>query len=206
MNFVAHAVVAERLGCSSLQGFGAMVPDLANMVSVIAGSRSSPEMPAIDLDYGSSVHIATDDAFHNHPAFLALVRAAASVMDGRRHVNTAAAHVGIELLIDGWLFAQSMQSPYWAALDAGSPFCSGPWAELMAYLADDNPTRHYRSIDGCADRTWRILGGRRFLAEGRPTLAALGAGLNSVSGEVNGLVHQLVNDVVLSVDAKLLLR
>jgi hypothetical protein len=195
VNFVAHAVIAEALGCSPLEAFGSMVPDLANMVGAMTGTRSAPDVPEPELRLGSQVHIATDEAFHHHPTFVHLTRVAASAMDGRRHVNTAAAHVGIELMIDGLLLSESRAHPYPIALDAAVPFCLGPWAELMTYLVDDNPTRHYRTVTGCAERTWRILGGRRVLAQGRPTVEALTAGLNEVAAEVHAAVDDLLRDV-----------
>lgn len=195
MNFVAHAVVAEALGCSSHEVFGSMTPDLANMVGAMTGTRSAPGLPSDSLQYGSSVHNATDDAFHHHPTFVSLTRTAASAMDGRRHVNTAAAHVGIELMIDGFLLAEHGTDCYRDALAAASPFCTGSWAELMTYLVDDNPTRHYKTIDGCAERTWRILGGRRILAQGRPSIEALVSGLHGVADEVRAAVDALVPEV-----------
>ncbi len=195
MNFVAHAVIAEALGCSPLQAFGSMVPDLANMVSGMTGVRSSPDLPEQELQFGSSVHVATDEAFHHHPTFVALTRLAASAMDGRRHVNTAAAHVGIELMIDGLLLAEPRADPYPVALSVATPFCQGPWAELMGYLVDDNPTRHYRSVDGCAERTWRILGSRRVLAQGRPSIESLNTGLSEVAAEVRLALDDLLHEV-----------
>jgi hypothetical protein len=204
VNFVAHAVIAEALGCTPLVAFGSMVPDLANMVGVMTGVRSGPDVPTAELQFGSSVHVATDEAFHHHPTFVTLTRVAASAMDGRRHVNTAAAHVGIELMIDGMLLAQSRAQAYAVALGAGAPFCLGPWAELMDYLADDNPTRHYRSVQGCAERTWRILGGRRVLAQGRPTIESLNAGLNEVASEVGLAVNDLLHDVTTGARSSLL--
>ena len=195
MNFVAHAVVAEALGCSALVAFGSMTPDLANMVSSMTGTRSAPDMPSEVLRHGSSVHVATDEAFHHHPTFVALTRLAAASMDGRRHVNTAAAHVGIELMIDGFLLAENRTDSYRGALAAASPFCTGPWAELMEYLVNDNPTRHYKTIDGCADRTWRILGGRRVLAEGRPSVETLQAGLHGVARDLQAAVDGLISEV-----------
>lgn len=195
MNFVAHAVIAEALGCSPLQAFGSMVPDLANMVGAMTGVRSAPNVPAPELQFGLQVHVATDEAFHHHPIFVALTRRAAAVMDGRRHVNTAAAHVGIELMIDGFLLSESRAIPYPIALRAAAPFCLGPWDDLMTYLVDDNPTRHYRSVPGCAERTWRILGGRRILAQGRPTVEALTVGLNEVAAEVHSAMDDLLHEV-----------
>jgi hypothetical protein len=195
VNFVAHAVIADTLGCSPLESFGSMVPDLANMVGAMTGTRSAPGVPEAALTHGSSVHVATDEAFHHHPTFVSLTRMAAASMDGRRHVNTAAAHVGIELMIDGWLLDEACSGPYPVALAAASPFCTGPWAELLEYLVDDNPTRHYRTIEGCAERTWRILGGRRVLAQGRPTIEALTAGLNEVAVDVRSALDDLVHDV-----------
>ena len=195
VNFVAHAVIADALGCSPLEAFGAMVPDLANMVGAMTGARSTPNLPAEALVYGSSVHVATDEAFHHHPTFVSLTRKAAASMDGRRHVNTAAAHVGIELLIDGILLEQSRAEPYPIALSVAAPFCVGPWAELMEYLVDDNPTRYYRTIDGCAERTWRILGGRRVLAQGRPTIESLNAGLQDVAVEVGLAIDDVLQHV-----------
>jgi hypothetical protein len=195
VNFVAHAVIADALGCSPLEAFGSMVPDLANMVGAMTGNRSTPGLPIEALTHGSSVHVATDEAFHHHPTFVSLTRRAAASMDGRRHVNTAAAHVGIELLIDGFLLEQSRAEPYPIALSVASPFCAGPWAELMGYLVDDNPTRHYRTIEGCAERTWRILGGRRILAQGRPTVEALSAGLDDVAVDVHAALDDLLRDV-----------
>jgi hypothetical protein len=195
VNFVAHAVIAEALGCNPLEAFGSMVPDLANMINGMTGTRSVPDLPASELQFGSSVHVVTDEAFHHHPTFVTLTRVAASAMDGRRHVNTAAAHVGIELMIDGMLLSQSRAEPYSLALVAATPFCAGPWAELMGYLVDDNPTRHYRSIEGCAERTWRILGGRKVLAQGRPAIESLTAGLNEVASEVGLAINDLLLDV-----------
>jgi hypothetical protein len=196
VNFVAHAVVAEALGCSPLEAFGSMVPDLANMVGAMTGVRSAPNLPVASLQHGSSVHVATDEAFHHHQTFVGLTRMAAATMDGRRHVNTAAAHVGIELMIDGWLLQDSSSEPYPVALATASPFCHGPWAELIGYLVDDNPTRHYRTVKGCAERTWRILGGRRVLAQGRPSVEALTAGLREVEAEVAAAFGDLVRDVI----------
>jgi hypothetical protein len=195
VNFVAHAVIAEALGCSPLEAFGSMVPDLANMVGIMSGKRSAPDLPVSALQYGSSVHVATDEAFHHHPTFVVLTRRAAGSMDGRRHVNTAAAHVGIELMLDGLLLKESSSKPYSVALEVASPFCSGSWSELIEYLVDDNPTRHYRTIEGCAERTWRILGGRRVLAQGRPTIEALAEGLREVAADVRCALDDLVRDV-----------
>jgi hypothetical protein len=195
VNFVAHAVIADALGCSPLEGFGSMVPDLANMVGSMTGDRSAPDLPATELQFGSQVHIATDEAFHHHPLFVSLTRFAGSAMDGRRHVNTAAAHVGIELMIDGFLLSSARADPYPLALRAATPFCLGSWAELLGHLVDDNPTRHYRSVKGCAERTWRILGGRRVLAQGRPTVESLVAGLSEVASEVLEAVDGLLQDV-----------
>jgi len=102
VNFFGHAVVASwapRATPSFV--LGAMLPDFAT----ITGARSlEPAHP--ETRRGVILHHATDEVFHAAPDFLALTGLARARLqqDGlRRGSAWAAAHVGIELLIDGTL-------------------------------------------------------------------------------------------------------
>jgi hypothetical protein len=111
VNFFGHAWLAARQGDAS-PGFvlGAMAPDLLAMAgrrrearAAVAGATAAPQTSHAR---GVRFHAATDEAFHAAPTFAAAqVEAAAALRAAgvRRGPARGVAHVGLELLLDGWL-------------------------------------------------------------------------------------------------------
>ncbi|HXJ80277.1 MAG TPA: hypothetical protein VMS64_16550 [Candidatus Methylomirabilis sp.] len=104
MNFFGHATVASwDPSATAAFALGAMLPDFIAM-SGAASMRPAHE----ETRRGVALHHATDEVFHAAPDFIALMgRARADLEKGglRRGSAWAAAHVGVELLLDGTLVA-----------------------------------------------------------------------------------------------------
>jgi hypothetical protein len=161
LNWYAHAVLAERTSSDPACLLGAMLPDLA----AASGLRVAPPA-AGPLAQGLRLHALADAAFHAAPEFAALVAAGRGALEAAglpRGSARAASHVGVELLLDGWLALQrSRSAAFHAALRAA------------ARLADDaalfRPApRPDRWLALCA----RLLGGELPAAFARPQRVAL---------------------------------
>ena len=129
MNFYGHLTVATwtRPGQEDPRfGLGAMLPDFAGMVR----ARPPETRAATPLAKGIDNHHEVDAVFHRTPSFLALCRDGAGAMRGaRRGTVRAAAHIGAELFLDGWLHRRlPREAAYLASLEAGAPERGG--AEL----------------------------------------------------------------------------
>ncbi len=158
MNFNAHVLVARQVhsqvlspdpargpvGASpdgnfeDLLGLGSALPDLAS----IARCRlvRDPENPALRL--GIALHHATDRAFHDHSWFLdvqARLYDDLTVGGLGRGAARACAHVGVELLIDGYLLRTRSE----LADDVVASFRTIPIAttSLTGLAADDKQAR-----------------------------------------------------------------
>ncbi|MEO0321434.1 MAG: hypothetical protein AAF447_00615 [Myxococcota bacterium] len=139
MNFYGHLTVATwtRPGREDPRfGLGAMLPDFAGMVRARPPSTRAPS----PLSEGIGNHHEVDAVFHGTASFLALCREGADAMRGaRRGTVRAAAHIGAELFLDGWLHARLPRAEaYAAALVAGAPERGG--AEL-SWQEDDAAKR-----------------------------------------------------------------
>jgi hypothetical protein len=103
VDFFGHAWLAAEERPDAAFVFGAMLPDLASM----AGLR----VRAVDdgvAEAGWRFHHASDAAFHRCRSFAALCVGSASALRAagvRRGPARAVGHVGVELLLDGWLAA-----------------------------------------------------------------------------------------------------
>ncbi len=162
MNWYAHAVLAEQRWNEPACVLGAMLPDLANAVGV----RVAPPAEGA-LAEGLRLHAAADAAFHASPAFVALVaggRAALGACGLARGAARGAAHVGIELVLDGWLAEQRGRSRTFAAALA---LAASRSLELGVFRPAPEPARW---LDLCA----RLLAGELPEAYARPERAALG--------------------------------
>ena len=118
VNLGAHIIVAQRAGHES-SGFmlGAALPDIASM----GGFRLLGSTDDADVADGIAFHHRTDDAFHHHPWFVDVQRPLRSaLLDAGlgRGASRAIAHVGPELLLDGWL------------IDADADLIEAAFAEL----------------------------------------------------------------------------
>jgi hypothetical protein len=164
VNFVAHAVVAWRERSEPAFAFGAMVPDLSRL------TRRAPCEPARDallVTTGVAAHHRADAAFHDHPTFKAWMATLVEHMPSPDRGARAAAHVAVELLIDGVLLERAAAGAYDEALRWGDDALDGAWGDLVARMRVGDIVAAYRTADGVAERVARIL-------QRRPRLAGLG--------------------------------
>ncbi|NRA33735.1 MAG: hypothetical protein HRU17_10370 [Polyangiaceae bacterium] len=108
MNFIAHAIAAVRSGRSSLHGFGAMMPDLANMLRLPSPAVSG------ELEMGIRVHVATDKSFHELPRFLQAQHSARQHLRQqgvRRGSALALGHIGVEMMLETGFY---QDAPTWS--------------------------------------------------------------------------------------------
>jgi hypothetical protein len=115
MNFFGHAVVASWQSSEPAFVLGAMLPDLAEILSARLARAKDPLIAS-----GVRCHLATDRCFHRSDVFRALESqalaelAALGVGKGPRR---GVAHIGVELLIDDQLATdESARDVFHAAL------------------------------------------------------------------------------------------
>ncbi|HBP23029.1 MAG TPA: hypothetical protein DEA08_35305, partial [Planctomycetes bacterium] len=138
MNFFAHAVLALRRREDPAWVLGSMAPDFASMAGLRL-ARGEGE-PAGALGEGIAFHHRSDDAFHGAPRFLELMKSA-RVDLRERGVGLGAAlaisHVGVELLLDGWLVEQGgVPEPYREAVASAEAR-----AEALSFQGDEEAAR-----------------------------------------------------------------
>jgi len=152
-----------------------MLPDFATMI------RARPPLTEhAGIDSGMRFHWKTDDVFHRSTAFGKLTQSAVTWLSARGVRSgsaLAAAHVGVEILLDAALAGDTpAQQAYLAALAGASPQALG---RHMTWAADEQSLRFDRlrerllergAIEG--DVASEIVAGRlrRALAD-RPRLA-----------------------------------
>lgn len=184
MNFFAHACLALARRAESRFALGAMLPDWTRWVDSRIAGIDDPLLAA-----GARFHHAVDDAFHASPTFTVWQREAHERLRGlglARGPARGAAHVGVELLLDGVL----AEDPRWdrgylAALDAGpdavacvrwrDPGAPTRLARVIARLREHGVPREYADPAVAADRIARTLAHRPHLRvpdAHRPALAA----------------------------------
>jgi hypothetical protein len=101
MNFFAHQAVAARTSDQPRFLLGAMLPDLASMI----GTRIL-RVDDAELELGIAHHHQADAAFHGASIFSELCASAVHELCSHgvgRGTARAVGHVGVELLLDGFL-------------------------------------------------------------------------------------------------------
>lgn len=208
MNFVGHAVVAARVPPAS-PGFllGAVLPDLLPMAGVrrLDPAAGLPD----DVAAGMRCHILTDASFHAHAGFVGLLREVRSRLLARG-VPTgparAAAHVGVELALDGLLLDRADgQDALAAALSdrqcvtfAIPAEARARWDDLTARIADRGALHPYRDP---APVVQRVLARRPRLALDDEHVAVLAAELEAVAPALAAAEADLVADAVSAASA-----
>jgi hypothetical protein len=133
VNFFGHGWLAAQTRADAAFVFGAMLPDLA----AIAGLRVARVTHA-SADAGRRFHLATDAAFHRAEGFQRLCVATTHALREaglRRGPARAIGHVGVELLLDGWLAAaEGVPALYGEALALGPAL-----APAIAFRAGAGP-------------------------------------------------------------------
>lgn len=155
-----------------------MAPDFATMGGVrLVGPKERSAQAKTRLHEGVDFHHQTDDAFHGAPSFLALMKEARIDLQARE-VGTGASlgisHVGVELLLDGWLLeTHGLPACYDAALVEGAARSGelefrgedptgarGLWARVCERLQGAPVPEGYRDPSFVAERLIVILAGR----------------------------------------------
>src|SRR5215831_5371287 len=173
VNFFGHLAMARGVDEDPAFLLGAMAPDLLQMCGVVAEPATSPKVAA-----GQRHHLEVDARFHDNAAFTGLYTwaARALVQAGLpRGPARGAAHVGIELFLDGLLSGDAPARAAYArclaeAEAAGAPlaFADEPsrdrWRALLARLRVATIPDGYRDPDFVAVRLAGTLARRPRLA------------------------------------------
>jgi hypothetical protein len=181
MNYFAHACLALRHRADARFALGAMLPDWMPWLGAQLTSVSDRA-----VSEGVDFHHASDAAFHTAPRFATLLRDAVSQLSAAglpRGPARGAAHVGVELLLDGALLEEPRAcTGYLAAIGtaravADSLAWSRPegarsFAQLCRHLDEQGLPRAYGDPEQVALRTARTLARRPRL---RVPVAALPA-------------------------------
>src|SRR5688500_6518447 len=122
-----------------------MVPDLLKLVRGAPLDTDSDEVAA-----GVRAHHAVDSAFHEHGTFKAWMRVVRDELGGTR-IAYAAAHVGVELAMDGVLLERDRTQAFDDAMGWARAELIGPWRELAERVPE--VVDAYRSPAGVARRT-----------------------------------------------------
>jgi hypothetical protein len=205
VNFYGHAWFAQREARGSGFVLGAMLPDLAGMARLRLLELRDPELAA-----GVDLHHRTDAAFHAAPRFARLCAEASAALRGRgvaRGPARGAAHVGLELLIDGSLAGDSAAvERFDEALESASRSevrDSIVWrgdgarrfARLQERLCASGIPSVYRDVEQVAERVAWALGSRPRLALDARGERELAGWLSELAPRVEELAPLLVGEV-----------
>lgn len=178
MNFFGHAAVASWGSPAPGVVLGAMLPDFATM----CGGRIESAEHA-DVTEGIELHHATDAVFHRLPVVTGLMRELDEhLVRGHcaRGPRRAAAHIGVELLLDGALtdepvYRATYLSGLWCdpVLHWRDPETAARFAILLERLRSHGVPDDLRLPDAVANRLHRILAHRPLLAPSSTDLQAI---------------------------------
>jgi acyl carrier protein phosphodiesterase len=178
-----------------------MLPDLArpNGLRLRDLERDADDM----IRAGIAHHHRVDQAFHRHPAFLSALelwrQRFEDALSLRRGVARALAHVGLELLLDGWIVTRDreLHPAYSEALIEGQTiFAEGlPALERACarLLASELPEA-YSEPAVAAERVTRILATRPRLALPEASHSALEEQFRELQGHLAQFAAELVAD------------
>jgi hypothetical protein len=205
VNFFGHAAAACRVDDDPSFILGAMAPDLLPLCGAVASGETSPTVAA-----GQAHHLSVDLLFHDNPAFTTLVSwAGQSLRQVGRHRGAArgAAHVGIELFLDGVLAAETAaRAAYTRSLAAAETTCTpflwreelsrSRWQTLVTRLRTGPVPDAYRDPDFVADRLVGALGRRPRLALSEDEALALRRFLPALGARVSADAQALAGHLV----------
>ena len=207
MNFVGHIVVADRAagGAPTAHLLGAAAPDLARMARVPVAADGSDDFRA-----GVASHHRTDAVFHDLDWFRRHNRALVAQLGDlgvRRGPARGAAHVLVELLLDGALLEQATPADTfgraWGSLadaddDARAMVAADDearWVDFLGQLTSRLDPTAYGDAEYAADRTAGTLSWRPRLAMSDEEQAVL----RDVAAEIQPQIAIAADEVVGSV-------
>lgn len=192
VNFFGHAAVASwDARAAPAFVLGAMLPDFASMIGARLGAQTDAEVAR-----GVDLHHATDAVFHRAPVVLGLFREAEGRLRDRgvrKGPMRAAAHVGVELLLDGVLAREpGHRDAYAAGLAAEAAIVwrdgegAARCAALLARLRGYGPPDEAGPAAGAAvaRRIERALAGRTLLAPDAAEREAIAAVMDELAARV----------------------
>ncbi len=193
MNFFGHAAVARHVSNDAGFLLGAMAPDLLAMCGL-----SPDALPSARVAAGQAHHLVVDSAFHGSPAFVSLQAwTARSLVEAglRRGPARGAAHVAIELLLDGVLAGDAAACAAYQRGLACAEAAPGPfdwrdesaaqrWRAFIRRLRSGRIPQAYGDPLFVADRLAGALSGRPRLALLAGELATLRAFLPALQRRV----------------------
>jgi len=173
VNFFGHATLAAAQRPEPSFVLGAMLPDLAAMAGDRIASVADPVVRS-----GVAFHHETDAAFHVADPFVALCVSGRQALEAAgvgRGAARAVAHVGSELLLDGWIARTQGISPHYDAALARGPALESAlrwrrgigerhWASLCARIEQSPIPTAYDDPAFVCERLVRILSRRPRLA------------------------------------------
>lgn len=202
VNLFGHAAIAAWRSPEPEIALGAMLPDLVGLARVRAPEPCSDAMRA-----GIALHHETDRIFHASEPFVALcARALAALTEGglARTSARAAAHVGIELLLDGELGDDlGARDAFGSALALTTERLD----DALAWRDTDDPSRvrvvaarllaadipdAYRDPDLVAARLFHILARRPRLAFPEADLAGVVRWARAAQADVRAVAPTLL--------------
>jgi hypothetical protein len=179
VNFFGHLVIARRDSQDPDFLLGAMLPDLAHLARAVPRTLTAP------LAAGVEHHHRTDAAFHDRPVFRSLVAGSVRLLEGgglSRGGARGAAHVSVELLLDGVLAAGDEAARLSFAgllrpLPFDDPEAAARWGRMCQRLVAAGVPLAYAGPDFVCDRVVGALSSRPRLALGPGHEAVLRAHL-----------------------------
>ena len=208
MNFVGHIVVADRAarGASTAYLLGAAAPDLARMARLPVADDGSD-----DFRSGVASHHRADAAFHDLPWFRTRNRALVGELTARgvrRGPARGAAHVLVELLLDGALLADDGHAatfaPAWTSLSGADADARAMvpadgcerWLDFLGQLTRRLDPAAYADAGYAADRTAGTLSRRPRLAMSDDEHAVLRMLAADVQPDVAASADEVVDAVL----------
>ncbi len=222
MNFAAHASIALASGALPVDPFddrsvrlvlGAALPDWSAMGHFRLRERPDDRL----IRRGVDLHHRTDGVFHRNPWFLELSKAASTMMESNglsRGAARGCGHVGVELLLDGFLLAndRDLGNTVNAALtrlgdrdiDLESLVSTekrADWRQHLDRLASWSVPDDYRDPDAVAKRLWHILARRRRLAFERGETLNVSLVLQRLQPELEATATDLLDELLSQLEA-----
>jgi hypothetical protein len=205
VNFFGHAAVAGRTRDDLAFVLGAMAPDLLGLCGAVPTVETSPSVAA-----GQAHHLRVDAVFHASVAFTAMQSWAARSLIERgvpRGGARGAAHVGIELLLDGVLAADTAARRVYArclveAEGARTPFLwanarsEQRWTALVLRLREGAVPEAYRDVDFVNARLRGALAQRPRLALSDDAVVSLRGFLPALQARVETESRELVSGLL----------
>jgi acyl carrier protein phosphodiesterase len=201
VNFFGHATLAGRADDDPAFVLGAMAPDLLALCGAVPTVETSPPVAS-----GQAHHLRVDALFHANPAFTALQSWASRSLIERgvpRGGARGAAHVAIELLLDGVLAVDGRARDIYArslveADRARAPFVwrddvsERRWTALVARLREGAVPLAYRDLDFVTARLVGALSRRPRLALGDDHVVCLRRFLPALQARVEDEARELM--------------